>query len=160
MNASDPPRPIAVDAAGVAPRTRASSYPPLFAARVTGRVKRPLGELFGLCSFGVNYTVLQPGALSALHHAHSSQDEFIYVLEGEVTLVVGHQRTLLRAGMCAGFRAGGEAHHLENHGIAPATYLEIGDRDPADTVSYPDDDLVAIRDDGGWRFTHKDGTPY
>ncbi len=160
MSASLPPHPIAVHAAGVAPRTKPSFYPPPFAGRVAGRVKHPLAELFGLRNFGVNYTVIQPGAVSALHHAHSRQDEFIYVLEGELMLFVGHQRTVLRAGMCAGFAAGGESHHLENHSGAPAAYLEIGDRDAADAVSYPDDDLVAVRSGNGWRFTHKDGTPY
>ena len=151
---------LAVDAASVAPRIKPSFYPPPFAARVNGRVKRQLGDLFGLRNFGVNYTVIQPGAISALHHAHTTQDEFIYVLDGEVTLFVGAQSMVLKAGMCAGFPAGGEAHHLENRSDAPATYLEIGDRDATDKVSYPDDDLIALRTGEGWRFTHRDGTPY
>ena len=151
---------LAVDAASVAPRIKPSFYPPPFAARVNGRVKRQLGDLFGLRNFGVNYTVIQPGAISALHHAHTTQDEFIYVLDGEVTLFVGAQSMVLKVGMCAGFPAGGEAHHLENRSDAPATYLEIGDRDATDKVSYPDDDLIALRTGEGWRFTHRDGTPY
>lgn len=151
---------IAVDAASVAPRTRPSFYPPVFAARVNGRVKRQLGDLFGLHNFGVNYTVIEPGAISALHHAHTTQDEFIYVLDGEVTLFVGERSEVLRAGMCAGFPAGGEPHHLENHSGARAIYLEVGDRDGNDNVLYPNDDLMAQRVDGGWRFTHKDGSDY
>lgn len=150
----------AIEAAQAPLRTKPSFYPPVFAARVAGRHKRPLGELFGLANFGVNYTVLEPGAISALHHRHTRQDEFIYVLEGEITLHSGDTRMKLTAGMCAGFPAGGEAHHLENEGTRPATYLEIGDRAPGDEVSYPDDDLVAVHTGNGWTFTHRDGTPY
>lgn len=144
----------------VAPRTKPSFYPPLFAQRVAGRVKRQLGDHFGLRNFGVNLTVMQPGAISALHHRHTTQDEFIYVVEGEITLHLGNETQLLTAGMCAGFPAGGAAHHLENRSNSPARYLEIGDRSPDDVVSYPDDDLVALRQDDGWVFTHRDGTPY
>lgn len=152
--------PIALDAAGLPPRIKPSFYPPVFAARVAGRIKRPLGEPFGLRNFGVNHTVLEPGALSALHHAHALQDEFIYVLEGELTLYSGSQRMMLKAGMCAGFPAGGAAHHLANEGTAPAAYLEIGDRTPGDQVTYPDDDLLAERTGSAWTFTHRDGSPY
>jgi len=152
--------PIAIEAANVPPRIKPSFYPPVFAARVAGRIKSQLGEQFGLRNFGVNYTVLNPGAISALHHAHSTQDEFIYVLEGEVTLYSGNSRMLLKAGMCAGFPAGGAAHHLANEGTAPAVYLEVGDRSPGDRVTYPDDDLLAERTGNSWTFTHRDGTPY
>jgi uncharacterized cupin superfamily protein len=150
----------AIEAAAAPLRNKPSLYPPVFATRVTGRSKRPLGELFGLRNFGVNYTVLEPGAISALHHRHTLQDEFIYVLEGELTLHLGSSSLRLTAGMCAGFPAGGEAHHLENQTPEPAAYLEIGDRTAGDHVSYPDDDLVAVRSGDTWVFTHRDGTPY
>lgn len=152
--------PLAIEAASAPLRKRHSLYPPVFATHVEGRSRRPLGDLFGLRNFGVNHTVLQPGAISALHHRHTLQDEFVYVLEGELTLHLGDRSLKLTAGMCAGFPAGGEAHHLENHGTAPAVYLEIGDRTPGDHVTYPGDDLVAIGKDGTWVFTHKDGTPW
>ena len=144
----------------VPPRTRPSIYPQPFAARVQGRIKRQLGEQFGLRNFGVNLTIVQPGSISALHHAHSRQDEFIYVLEGELVLFSGEASTVLSAGMCAGFPAGGAAHHRETRGTAPAAYLEIGDRTPADVVTYPDDDLLLAAAGDGWTVTHKDGTPY
>lgn len=156
----DTPAPVALLAMDVPPRTKASLYPAPFAARVQGRIKRQLGELFGLHNFGVNLTVVQPGFISALHHAHSQQDEFVYVVEGELVLFSGETSTVLTAGMCAGFPAGGAAHHLENRGTRPAAYLEIGDRTAGDEVTYPDDDLKLTAADSGWVVTHKDGTPY
>ena len=154
------PRP-ALRAADVAPRAKASNYPEPFASRMSLRVKRPLGDAFGLVNFGVNLTTLQPGGQSALRHAHSAQDEFVYILEGSPTLVTDAGRTLLAPGMCAGFKAGsGDAHHLVNETERDVVYLEIGDRSPGDAGTYPDDDLEARRIEGGWRFVHKDGTPY
>lgn len=152
--------PGAMAATDVPVRTKPSFYPPPFAARVAGRVKRQLGEAFGLRNFGVNHTVLAPGASSALHHRHSAQDEFIHVLEGELVLFLGERQMTLTAGMCAGFPAGGEPHHLENQSGAPAVYLEIGDRTEGDDILYPNDDLRALRVKNGWAFTRKDGTPY
>lgn len=143
-----------------APGRTSTNYPPEFAGRVAGRLKRPLGDLFGLDGFGVNLTVLDPGAQSSVKHRHTVQDEFVYVLSGELVLAHNDGETILTAGMCAGFRHGGAAHHLLNRSTAPAAYLEIGDRRPADSAEYPDDDLAAVRDGGGWRFTHKDGSPY
>ncbi|GIX30711.1 MAG: cupin [Porticoccaceae bacterium] len=151
--------PVAVDARTVPPR-RGSNYPAPFAERVAGRSKRALGAFFGLGRFGVNLTVLEPGAQSALRHAHAKQEEFIYVLEGHPVLRTDSGEWPLAPGMCAGFPAGGEAHHLVNPTDRPVAYLEIGDRTPGDEVRYPDDDLVA-RDEGGrWRFYHRDGRPY
>ena len=147
---------VAVDAPG---RTM-SAYPAEFAARVSGRFKRPLGDLLGIGSFGVNLTTLRPGAQSSIKHRHSVQDEFVYVVSGELVLAHDDGETMLAAGMCAGFPRGGVAHHLVNRSDAPATYLEIGDRQSGDSADYPDDDLVAVRSDDGWRFAHKDGTPY
>lgn len=143
-----------------APRMRPSHYPEPFASRMAGRHKRPLGELFGLKNFGVNLTSLDPGAISALQHRHSRQDEFIYVLEGDVVLVSGTNEWALSAGMCAGFSAGGDSHHLENRSDQPALYLEVGDRTEGDEVTYPFDDLAAFREADGWRFTHKNSDPY
>lgn len=150
----------AIVAADAEPRTKPSNYPPRFAARMAGRTKRPLGDMFGLRNFGVNLTTLKPGAVSALQHRHSRQDEFVYVLEGEATLVAGKDEVVLQPGMCAGFKAGGTSHHLENRSGRAVVYLEIGDRTEGDEVSYPADDLQAVREDGAWRFRHKDGTPY
>lgn len=152
--------PLAILAADAAPRTKPSSYPPKFAERMVGRTKRPLGDLFGLKNFGVNLTTLEPGAVSALQHRHSRQDEFVYVLEGEAILVTEEGEVTLRPGMCAGFKAGGVSHHLENRSDAPVVYLEIGDRTERDEVTYPADDLMAVRVDGAWSFSRKDGTPY
>jgi uncharacterized cupin superfamily protein len=155
------PRPVALVAAEAPPRAKASNYPEPFASRMAGRLKRPLGDLFGLTNFGVNLTRLAPGAESALRHAHTRQDEFVYILEGRPTLVTDAGRTALEAGMCAGFKGGtGDAHHLVNETDDDVVYLEIGDRTPGDGAAYPDDDLAAAVVDGKWRFTRKDGTPY
>ena len=159
---SPPTKPTARVAQDAAPRTHPSNYPEPFASRMNGREKRPLGDPFGLTRFGVNLTRLAPGASSALHHTHSSQDELVYVLEGQPTLCSGDTETPLHPGMCAGFPAGsGVAHHLENRTTEDVVLLEIGDRTPGDEVTYPDDDLQArLEPDGKWCITHKDGTPY
>ena len=154
-------RPIALVAADAAPRNRPSLYPEPFASRMRGRTKRALGELFGLRNFGVNLTRLEPGAASALRHAHSGQDEFIYVLEGQPALHTDEGLTRLAPGMCAGFPAGsGNAHCLINDTAAAVVYLEIGDRSSGDQAHYPDDDLRAELIDGRWAFSRKDGSPY
>ncbi|WP_026147130.1 cupin domain-containing protein [Methylomonas sp. MK1] len=157
---NDKHTPISLSASDVTPRTT-SLYPEPFASRMAGREKRRLGEVFGLANFGVNLTTLAPGASSALRHAHSLQDEFIYILQGHPTLVTDEGETLLAPGMCAGFKAGtGNAHQLLNRSNVDVQYLEIGDRTAGDAVIYPDDDLQALLVDGNWRFTHKDGEPY
>jgi uncharacterized cupin superfamily protein len=154
-------RPVAVLATAVAPRTKKTNYPPIFAARVEGREKRALGDVFGLTNFGVNLTRLNPGAQSSLRHAHTRQDEWVYVLAGTPTLVTDEGETLLGPGMCAGFKAGtGNGHHLINRSEGDVLYLEVGDRTPGDAADYPDDDLKATAIEGGWLMTHKDGTPY
>jgi uncharacterized cupin superfamily protein len=157
----NPTFPTALEAASVAPRTKPSNYPEPFASRMAGREKRALGDRFGLANFGVNLTRLAPGAVSALRHAHTRQDEFVYILEGRPTLHTDEGRTPLAPGMCAGFKAGtGNGHRLVNETAETVVYLEVGDRTPGDEGSYPDDDLVAQRVDDRWIFTHKDGTPY
>ena len=145
----------------VAPRPKTSSYPEPFAARMTKREKRALGDAFGLTNFGVNLTRLAPGGESALLHRHSRQDEFIYVLEGAPTLVTDEGEAELRPGMCAGFPANGIAHQLVNRSSYDVVYLEVGDRTSGDEGSYPDDDLKAVLGPAGrWVFSRKDGTSY
>ncbi len=142
-------------------RAKSSGYPAPFAARVAGRDKRKLGDAFGLKNIGVNLTRLAPGAESALMHRHSVADEFIYILSGQPTLITDRGEVQLAPGMCAGFPAGGVAHHLINRSDQPVEYLEISDRLPGDAGEYPEDDLMAVQDAAGrWRFLHKDGTPY
>ena len=149
-------------AADVAPRV-GSNYPEPFRARVKDRVKRALGDLFGLDQFGVNLTELPPGAVSALRHWHSHEDEFVYILEGEATLITEAGEEVLRPGDCVGFKAGtDDGHNLVNRSDRPIRYLEVGSRRiDVDRVVYPDDDLD-VRPDGGprRRVFHKDGTPY
>jgi uncharacterized cupin superfamily protein len=148
-------------ASEVPARSKKTIYPDVFAARVAGREKRPLGDFFGLQNFGVNLTRLEPGSESALRHAHEKQDEFIYILEGTPTLVTDAGEQQLEPGMCAGFRAGtGDAHHLVNRSASDALYLEIGDRTPTESVTYPDDDLKVVWAEGGWRVSRKDGSSY
>lgn len=138
-----------------------TAYPEPFASLVSGRVKRRLGNVFGLTNFGVNLTILAPGACSALRHAHSRQDEFVFVLQGSPALETDDGIQRLAPGMCAGFKAGdGNAHRLLNDTDAEVVYLEVGDRSPGDQAVYPDDDLMAHLVDGAWRFLHKDGRPY
>ena len=153
---------VAVEAAALPPTRATRGYPEPFAARVAGRERRVLGDVFGLTRFGVNMTRLPPGGMSALRHTHSREDEFIYVLEGEPVLVTNGGETALRPGMCAGFKAGSrDAHHLINRSGSDIVYLEIGDRDPGDTVIYPDDDIGrALSPEGSRVFVHKDGRPY
>jgi len=142
-------------------RVKPSNYPEPFAAQMGGRDKRPLGDLFGLANFGVNLTQLAPGAVSSLRHAHTLQDEFVFILEGHPTLHTDEGRTRLSPGMCAGFKAGnGNGHRLINETSELVVYLEVGDRSPGDEGRYPDEDLKAVLVDGKWSFQHKDGTPY
>jgi uncharacterized cupin superfamily protein len=144
------------------PARRSSTYPEPFKAVVAGREKRALGDAGGLRNFGVNLTRLEPGAASALRHWHERQDEFIYVLEGEIVLVTDEGETVLGPGMAAAFPAGRECgHQLVNRSDRPALYLEIGDRTPGERVHYTADDLAGtFGPDGRWHFTHKDGRPW
>lgn len=138
-----------------------SNYPEPFYSLVKDRVKRRLGDAFGLTSFGVNHTRLPPKCMSALFHKHSVQDEFIYILEGNPTLITENGEYELSPGMCAGFKAGESAHHLVNKSDKDVVYLEIGDRLPDDSAEYPNDDLKAFQDENKkWRFTHKNGSDY
>jgi len=143
------------------PEQSTSGYPEPYKARVAGRHRRRLGDAAGLKNFGVNLTRLDPGSESSMRHWHARQDEFIYVLEGEVTLVTDAGRQKLGSGMAAGFPAGkADGHQFVNESGTPALYLEIGDRTPEDGAIYSDVDLAARMVDGKWQFTRKDGSPY
>jgi uncharacterized cupin superfamily protein len=129
---------------------------------VAGRTKRKLGDVFGLRNFGVNLTHLEPGTVSALLHSHAVQDEFVFVLEGNPTVVFGDHEYQLAPGDCMGFKSGtGVAHQLINRTGQVVVYLEIGDRSHGDHVVYPRDDIAAkLGPDGSWIMTRKDGTPF
>jgi uncharacterized cupin superfamily protein len=160
MMAKAPLKLPAIDPATVEPKS-GSNYPQEFKPRVAGRSKQRLGDALGLKNFGVNLTTIKPGAASALRHWHAKQDEFVYIVSGELVLVTDAGEQLLTAGMCAGFPAGkANAHHLINRCARDAIYLEVGDRTQGDAVTYPDDDVAAISVDGRWQFTRKDGTPH
>jgi len=153
--------PVVITATDVPVRVKRSVYPEPFASRMAGRAKRQLGEIFRLSNFGVNLTTLVPGGSSALRHAHTRQDEFVYILSGTPTLHTDEGRTRLTPGMCAGFKAGsGDAHRLINETQEEVTYLEVGDRTAGDEASYPDDDIQAVLVEGKWIFKHKSGAPY
>ena len=140
---------------------RGSGYPEPYRSRMGDRVKRRLGDACGLTKFGVNLVTLGPGGQSALRHWHTLEDEFVYLLSGEVVLVSDAGEQTLRAGMCAGYPAGSrDAHHFVNRSDAPATYLEIGNRIEGDNAFYPDDDLMWCDDGNGAYGAHKDGRRY
>lgn len=161
MTKSDRELPLAIMASDVATRRKGSAYPEAFRARVAGREKRALGDVFGLTNFGVNLTRLAPGSESSLLHRHSRQDEFVFVLEGAPTLVTDAGEIELKPGMCAGFAALGRAHHIVNRSDSDAVFLEIGDRTPGDEGAFPADNIKALlRPDGIWEFCQKDGRPF
>lgn len=138
-----------------------TSYPAAYSAGSAERLKRVLGDRAGLTQFGVNLTVLPPGQASALRHWHKKEDEFVYILDGEVTLVTDDGEELMTAGMCAGFKAGvAKGHHLVNRSARSASFLEVGSRMQGEEVYYPDEDLHAKMRDGRYVFTDKKGEPY
>jgi uncharacterized cupin superfamily protein len=148
-----------IDLNGV-PVVMGSTYPPPFDAPCAARARQRLGEAAGLTDFGVNLLRLPAGAWSSQRHWHSTEDEFVIVLEGEVVLMTDAGEELLRAGDCAGFKAGlRDGHHLQNRSRQGAVILEIGARKTAeDEADYPDIDLRSLKGRAG--FAHKDGTPY
>jgi uncharacterized cupin superfamily protein len=139
-----------------------TNYPEPYAALLKGRRKRKLGEYFGLTHFGINLTHLSPGTISALAHSHSKQEEFILILEGSPTPILGGEEFILHSGDCYGFKAGtGIAHQLINRSQNNVTYLEVGDRIEGDEVKYPNNDLRATQlPNDQWTFYHKDGRVY
>jgi uncharacterized cupin superfamily protein len=150
----------AIVASNVKPRL-GTGYPAEYAEPCRTREKRALGDQFGLDQFGVNLTTLPPGCWSSLRHWHSTEDEFIYVLEGEITLIDDHGEHVLRPGMCAGFKAGvANGHHLVNRSTKVAHYLEVGSRMADEDVVYSDVDMkLSRRDNGVYVQMRKDGSP-
>jgi uncharacterized cupin superfamily protein len=148
-----------IDLAAV-PERRGSAYPEPFDRPCRTRARRALGDAAGLTQFGVNLLTLPPGAWSSQRHWHSLEDEFVYVLAGEVALVTSAGEEILRAGDCAGFRAGDpDGHHLINRSDAEARILEMGTREgDRDATDYPDIDMIYAV--GGRGYVHRDGTPY
>ena len=147
-----------IDVASVPPRT-GSGYPAPFDAPCARRTRRRLGDAGGLRDFGVNLMTLPPGGWSSQRHWHSDEDEFVYLLEGELKLVEDTGEILLRAGECAAFPKGtGNGHHLINDSSAMAVYLEVGSRNPNDLATCSDFDVMSSNSDG--RFVRKDGSPY
>ena len=147
-----------VDISAVSVR-RGTGYPEPFNAACAERTRRRLGDAGGLRDFGVNLMTLPPGRWSSQRHWHSHEDEFVYVLEGELTLVEDAGETVLRSGDCACFPKGsGNGHHLKNNGPVLAVYLEVGSRQPDDLTTCSDIDVMSYNTDGRW--LHKDGTPY
>jgi uncharacterized cupin superfamily protein len=144
------------------PESNFTSYPAPLRAPNQNRYNRRLGNHVGLKNFGVNITRIVPGGQSSYRHAHSRQDEFVYVLEGEVVLESNAGGQVLRAGLCAGFPAGtGDAHRFVNRSDTDVLLLVVGDRSGDDEIAYPDIDMHArLAADGKYVFTHKDGTPY
>jgi uncharacterized cupin superfamily protein len=137
-----------------------TGYPPPFDRVVVGRERKRLGNAAGLDQFGVNLTTLRPGAASALRHWHQQEDEFVYVLEGELVLIENEGESVLGPGDAVGFKANTpNGHHLINKSDRPAVYLEIGTRSRHERVVYSDVDLLVVRDDSGTRYTRKTGEP-
>ena len=147
---------------GKAPVRTTTVYPAEFKHVCEGREKAALGNVAGLTQFGVNLTRLKPGAASALRHWHENEDEFVYVVEGELVLIEDGGETLLRTGDAAGFKAGvPNGHQLINKTNRDAVYLEVGTRAPNERAHYPDVDLDLVREtDGTLRLSHKSGEPY
>ena len=136
-------------------------YPPPYDAPCRARERKKLGDAAGLTQFGVNLLTLPPGAWSSQRHYHTHEDEFVFVLEGEVTLVTDAGPERLVAGEAAGFKAGDrDGHFIQNHSNARALLLEVGSRLPEDGAHYPDIDLVAPPEGKPAIYTHGDGTPY
>lgn len=144
------------------PSRSTSTYPDEFKSVVLGRVKQAIGNAAGLKNFGVNLVTLAPGSCSALRHWHTKQDEFIYIIQGEATLVTNAGEEVLKSGMMAAFPAGEEnGHQLINKSQSEVIYLEVGDRTENDDVHYPDNDLIAkTNPEGKYYFTHKNGDLY
>ena len=160
MKEGKPLRAPALDPATVEPRI-GSDYPIRFRALVASRERRRLGDALGLTNFGVNLMRLPPGCASSQRHWHSRQDEFVYVVAGEVALVTDGGEQRLTAGMAAGFPAGkADGHHLVNRGTRDALLLEVGDRTAGDEVDYSDIDMTVRWVDGEERYLRKDGEPY
>lgn len=136
-------------------------YPKPLDEVVRGRGKRRLGQVLGLKQFGVNLTTLAAGAATAMRHYHSGCDEFVYVLDGEPTLVTNKGEQVLSPGMCAGFVAGKkDGHHFINRSDRPVLLLEVGTNVSPDSIVYPDNKLYLYEDDNGYEFGDKPFPPF
>lgn len=136
------------------------TYPEPYRSRTGAKHRRVIGEAAGLTQFGANLSTLPPGAQSALRHWHEHEDEFVWIVSGEVVLIENDGETVLRAGDCAGFPAGvPNAHHLVNRSDQPAIFLEVGMRVPIEQAHYPDDDVAYRRQGETVVYTRKDGSP-
>jgi uncharacterized cupin superfamily protein len=136
-------------------------YPPPLDEVVDGRFKRKLGDAFGLTDFGVNLTELAPGAASSHRHWHASEDEFVYIVSGEVTLLTDEGESVMTPGMITGFPAGEPiGHQLVNRGSETAVVLEVGSRRAGDAVEYPDVDMKLTKAGGQMTVTRKDGSAF
>jgi uncharacterized cupin superfamily protein len=154
----------ALDPMSLPPRT-SSGYPEPYRSRVLPREKRALGDALGLKTIGINQTILPPGKESSMRHWHTHEEEFVYVLSGEVVLRTDGGEQVLAAGMCAGFPAStdgktGDGHQLINRGTVPAVYLEVSNRDARDEAFYSDDDLHFHGVDAAVKFTRRDGSAF
>lgn len=153
----------ALDPLSLPPRI-SSGYPEPYRSRVLPREKRALGDPLGLTKIGINHTTLPPGKESSMRHWHTLEEEFIFVLSGEVVLKTDAGEQVLTAGMCAGFPPSadgktGDGHQLVNRGSVPATFLEVSNRVKGDEAFYPDADLHFKGVDANPMFTRKDGSP-
>lgn len=150
----------ALDPMSLEPRT-GSGYPEPYRSRCLPREKRQLGNALGLTKIGINQTILPPGKESSMRHWHTHEEEFIYVLSGEVVLVTDAGEQTLTPGTCAGFPLGSsDGHQLVNRGTVPAVYLEVSNRDPEDKAYYPDVDLAYQGANAPVKFTRKDGSKF
>jgi uncharacterized cupin superfamily protein len=150
----------ALDPRDVAPKN-GSGYPQVFRVRVLPRERRALGDALGLTRIGVNLTTLEPGKESSMRHWHTHEDEFVYVVAGEVVLRTDAGEQTLVAGQCAGFKAGSpDGHQLVNRTSTTAVYLAISNRDDDDRAFYPDVDMLMHPAGAPATFTRRDGTPY
>ncbi len=149
-----------IDIAAI-PLDTKTNYPPPFDKAVEGRARKRMGRAAGLGQFGVNLCTLKPKAASSQRHWHENEDEFVYVLDGEVVLIEDGGETVLNAGEAAAWQAGvANGHCLVNRSDRDAVFLEVGTRAPNERAHYSDIDMMVTRDDAGFRYTHKNGEPY
>jgi len=139
----------------------ATGYPPPHNKAVEGRSRKRLGNAAGLSQFGVNLCTLKPGAASSLRHWHQNEDEFVYVLAGEVTLCEDEGETVLRPGDAAGWKAGvANGHCLVNRSQNETVFLEVGTRASSEVALYPDHDMRFERDGANRKVTRRNGEPF
>lgn len=150
----------AIDPFGL-PGKQGTGYPPPFDEPISGREKRALGVPFNLTNLGINMITLPAGAMSSQRHWHTKQDEFVYMVDGELVLVTDAGEQVMSPGMVVGFAAGViNGHHLVNRSERKASFIVVSDKTPDDEGGYSDIDMLFVRKDGQDIYVHKDGTPY